>query len=113
MELVVFEATQKMVEEKMKMAVAYEESLARDTPVTAAIHTVELPPDDAKSLEAVARDVYGEYRHIFKNFEEAEYFSMLPLSVKQRDHVLSRAVALHDRKQEEKKMLEDKCVSGR
>ncbi len=113
MELVVFETTQKMVEEKMKMAVAYEESLARDTPLTAAIHTAQLPPDDARSLEAVARDVYGTYRHIFKNFEEAEYFAMLPLSVKQRDHVLARAVALYERAQEEKKLVEDRCVSER
>ena len=102
-----------MFEEKMAAVVNMEESLARDMPLDASIHTVNLPPDDPKRLEVVAREVYTQYRHIFKDYEEAEYFTMLPLSMKQREHVLTRAVALHERAVEEKRMFEDSIVSGR
>ena len=99
-----------MFEEKMAAVVNMEESLARDMPLDASIHTVNLPPDDPKQLEVVAREVYTQYRHIFKDYEEAEYFTMLPLSMKQRDHVLTRAVALHERRIEEKKLYDDVAV---
>ena len=75
------------------MNIIEEESLARDMPLNARIHTAEIPPDDPKQLEVVARSLYNQYRHVFKDYEEAEYFTMLPLSMRQRDHVLARAVA--------------------
>ena len=91
---------------KVRMAgenIIEEESLARDMPLNARIHTAEIPPDDPKQLEVVARSLYNQYRHVFKDYEEAEYFTMLPLSMRQRDHVLARAVAFHGQALEEKK----------
>ena len=93
-----------LFEEKDRLVVAAEEAEARDVDVAARIHVVELPPDDVKGVELQAREVYNEYRHLFKSYEEAEYFSMLPLSVKQRSHVLARAVALNERDTEEKRL---------
>ena len=93
-----------LFEEKYRLVVAAEEAEGRDVDVAARIHVVELPPDDVKGVELQAREVYNEYRHLFKSYEEAEYFSMLPLSVKQRSHVLARAVALSERDNEEKRL---------
>ena len=100
-----------LFEEKDRCVVAAEENAARDAPLDARIHTVEMPPDDEKGLSVDAREVYNEHRHLFKNYEEAEYFAMLPLSMKQREHVLARAVQFSERDREQKRLYEDAVQS--
>ena len=96
---------------KMRDVIALEEKASRDAPLDARIHTVDMPPDDEKGLSIAAREVYNEHRHLFKSYEEAEYFAMLPLSMKQREHVLARAVQFSDRDREEKRLYEDAVQS--
>ena len=96
---------------KMREVVALEEKEGRDAPLDARIHTVSMPPDDEKGLSVDAREVYNEHRHLFKSYEEAEYFAMLPLSMKQREHVLARAVQLSERDREQKRLYEDAVQS--
>jgi hypothetical protein len=98
---------------KMRELVALEEKAGRDAPLDARIHTVDMPPDDEKGLSIAAREVYNENRTLFKSYEEAEYFAMLPLSMKQRDHVLARAVQFSERDREEKKLYESMVQSDR
>ncbi len=102
-----------MNDEKLQEVVALEERAARDTPLDATIHTADLPPDDEKGLAIDAREVYNAHRHLFKSYEEAEYFAMLPLSTKKREHVPARAVYFGERAREEKRLYEGMIQSER
>lgn len=71
-----------------------EEKGACDTPLDARIHTVQLPPDGQAEVERDALAVHSRYAHLFKNSEEATYFSMLPLDTAARESVLKRALEI-------------------
>jgi hypothetical protein len=77
-----------------KSMLAEEEKKACDTPLGARIHTAQLPPDCEAEAGREAMRVHARYGDLFKNYEEAEYFSMLPLDKAARETVLKRAIAL-------------------
>lgn len=71
-----------------------EEKLAYDTPLTSRIHQVKLPPQSIQELEAEINSCHIKYGNLFPSYEDAEYFSMLPLTDETRRAVLQRAQVL-------------------
>jgi hypothetical protein len=88
-----------------------EEKEAYDTNLNARIHGADLPPEGIEECIREARAYYDRNRNIFKSFEEAEYFFMLPLSERQRVRVLrqmcSRALLARCSTQFEEKKDDD------
>lgn len=76
---------------KKKQELIEEEKAACDTPLDARIHTAELPPQTAKEVEAAADALYKRFADVFSSYEDAEYFSMLPLDKQARMKVINRA----------------------
>ena len=77
-------------------ALMKEEVDAIDMPLNARIHRVPVPDDSVTGVEDEVNRVYSQYRQVFTSKEDAEYFSMLPLSDTDRDRVLKRAKELVD-----------------
>ena len=77
-----------------RTALIEEEKLAYDTPLDARIHTSVLPPHTDQELKAEAERVYLEGKGVFKDLQEAEYFSMLPLSKEDRMKILTRTLEI-------------------
>jgi hypothetical protein len=73
-----------------KMSMIKEEMLAYDSPLDARIHQVKAPPETDRELAADAEMLYAAGTGVFSSYEEAEYFSMLPLTVADRVAVLAR-----------------------
>ena len=71
-----------------------EEKMAYDTPLDARIHSVQLPPEGRLETERDTASVYARFADVFKDYEEATYFSMLPLDVAARETVLKRALEI-------------------
>lgn len=71
-----------------------EELDALDVPVGARINTVQLPPQTPQAVEDDARALFVQYAHLLPTIEDAEYFSMLPLSASDRSKILTRATEL-------------------
>ena len=88
-----------------------EEVAACDTPLNARIHSIGLPPDTVLACEAEAQAVYVKYSDTFKKFEDAEYFSMLPLDKASRDTVLKRAVELEKERLKNERECLQQCAS--
>jgi hypothetical protein len=68
-----------------------EERLAYETPLTARIHRARAPAESMVEAKKEADYVYNKYRGVFAEYEDAELFSMLPLTAQQRDDVIKRA----------------------
>lgn len=81
------------MDEETKLALIQEEKDALDTPLDARIHTVQLPPQTKQEVEDVAEKLWRDYP-CFRTREDAEYFSMLPLSKEDSILVLKRASEL-------------------
>ena len=86
-----------------------EEKGACDTPLSARIHTVQLPPDGQAEAEREALHVHSRYAHVFANSEEATYFSMLPLDAAARETVLKRALEIQRESREAEALWPQKC----
>jgi hypothetical protein len=85
--------------EDEKTSLLEEERAALETPLDARINSVDVPPETKEQWKEVSRDICQRYRHLFKNREEAELFSMLPLTTdEQRDRVIKRALELEGKK---------------
>ena len=91
------------MDEELKTQLITEEIDACDTPLNARIHQVDLQPETELELEAETRKVWAKYSDVFKNYEEAEYFSMLPLSTKDRHEIIKRAKDIQRNSMETKK----------
>lgn len=78
-------------QEKTKGELIAEEADACDTPLDAKIHTAQLPPSTQKELDADTQALYVKHSGVFKDYQEAEYFAMLPLSKEDRVRILARA----------------------
>jgi len=85
-------------------ALLEEEQEACDTPLDAKIHKVPVPRETEAEVEEEAKNLYAQFCDVFKCKEDAEYFSMLPLSKKDRMTVLKRASEIT---KEEKQQQED------
>jgi len=99
-------------EGKKKEALIAEEASACDTPLDAKIHTAQLPPSTQKELDADTQALYVNHRGVFKDYQEAEYFAMLPLSKADRVRILARAGELEKQEARTKSVWSDP-VSGR
>ena len=75
----------------MNSVLVAEEMAACDTPLHRAIHTAELASEDLRERDGEVAHLVQKYRDVFSSKEDAEYFAMLPLSVKDRVSVLNRA----------------------
>lgn len=80
----------KTMDDERKLAIIKEEEDALETPKDARINHVELPPQTKKEVEDVAEKLWRDYP-CFRSKEDAEYFSMLPLSRQDSQMVLVRA----------------------
>ena len=78
-------------EQEVKEALIAEEAGACDTPLDAKIHTAQLPPSTQKGIDAETQALYVNHRGVFRDYEDAEYFAMLPLSKEDRVRILARA----------------------
>ena len=78
------------MDDTKKQELIKEEVDALDTPLDARIHRVELPPQTKQEVDDVADKLWRDYP-CFKSREDAEYFSMLPLSRQDSVAVLTRA----------------------
>ena len=64
------------------------------------VANAEVPPDSISEY-CMRRDHYvARYGHLFKTAADCEDFHMLPLSKKQKDHVLRRALELNREQKE-------------
>tara|TARA_B110000046_G_C12949911_1_gene379656 strand:- start:388 stop:675 length:288 start_codon:yes stop_codon:yes gene_type:complete len=79
-----------------------EEKLACDTPLSSRIHRVKLPATNEKEVELEAQSCYLKYNNLFQAYEDAEYFSMLPLTQTTRQAVLERAIVLEEEARHQK-----------
>lgn len=77
-----------------KEALIAEEKAAYEAPLNAAIHRARLQPETQDGLETEAKALYARHGDVFANYEEAEYFAMLPLSKSNRQQVLRRALEI-------------------
>jgi hypothetical protein len=80
---------------EQKITIQEEELLAMDADVSAKIHTAELLSEDMGNREADINAVAAAYKNVFKNKDDAVYFSMLPLTDADRAIVMRRAIELH------------------
>lgn len=85
------------MDEERKLSIIKEEKDALDTPLDARIHRVELPPQTKQEVEDAADKLWRDYP-CFKSREDAEYFSMLPLSRQDSVAVLVRASEIENEK---------------
>ena len=76
---------------EMNSVLVAEEMEAYDTPLHRAIHTADVPSEDLRERDGEVDQLVQKYRDVFTSKEDAEYFAMLPLSVKDRVSVLNRA----------------------
>jgi hypothetical protein len=76
---------------EMNSVLVAEEMAAYDTPLHRAIHTAEVLSEDLRERDEEVTHLVQKYRDVFRSKEDAEYFAMLPLSVKDRVSVLNRA----------------------
>lgn len=90
-----------------------EEKAALDTPLDAAIHTARLHPDTQEAFETEAKAFYAAHSDVFASYEEAEYFSMLPLNKSGRRQVMDRALQLVKEEQAAKQAWPAAPVSER
>jgi hypothetical protein len=81
------------MDEEKKLAIIQEEKDALDTPLDSRIHTVQLPPQTKQKVDDAAEKLWRDYP-CFRTREDAEYFSMLPLSRQDSVMVLERASEL-------------------
>ena len=66
-----------------------------DDIVNESVVNAELPPQSIYGYEKKKDAFIARYGHLFRTDEDCEYFNMLPLSKKQKDHVFRRAVELN------------------
>lgn len=95
------------MDEDSKQALIEEEKAAYDVPLDSAIHKADVPHETPAELDMEAKTWYSTYMHVFPNFEEAEYFAMLPLSKKDKMGILKRALHFS----EEARKLKNKWVA--
>jgi hypothetical protein len=76
--------------EEQKRIIAEEEAQALETPIDARIHKVEVPPESTLEFDAKVLKLQQQFP-VFASREDAEYFSMLPLSRQDSIAVLQRA----------------------
>jgi hypothetical protein len=82
-----------------RAALIEEEKLGCDTPLDSRIHTAPLPLPTSRELEVEAERVYAAGKGIFKDMQEAEYFSMLPLTKRDRLAVIKRTFEIQREEQ--------------
>ena len=85
-----------------RAALIEEEKLGCDTPLGARIHTVPSPLETDREIEVEAERLYTQGRGIFKTLQEAEYFSMLPLSKQERLDIIRRTLEIEQEDTETK-----------
>jgi hypothetical protein len=78
-----------------KSLVCIDERDDDDPPVSDNVLNAELPPETFHEYGLKRDQYFVKHGHLFKTYEDCEYFNMLPLSKKQKDHVLRRALELN------------------
>lgn len=85
--------------EEQKRVIAEEEALALETLPSARINNVPLPIETAAEFDAKVDKLRRQFP-VFVSREDAEYFSMLPLSRTDSMAVLKRAMELQAEEEE-------------
>ena len=93
--------------EEHKRTIAEEELSALETPVAARINAVPVPLDNPVEFDAKVMKTMQQFP-VFKTREDAEYFSMLPLSRKDSINVLHRALEIQREESQTKQPVSEK-----
>lgn len=96
--------------EEQKRKIAEEEAQAIETPLDARIHRVEVPSESTLEFDAKVIKLQQQFP-VFASHEDAEYFSMLPLSRQDSIAVLQRAREIQLEGEKEKESWMNQSVS--